>query len=169
MTIEIFVPACHPAGAVASPVWAVSNLSSTYVNNGIANNTEPETDFSEAAAEENDVEGNVEVMTKAEVLVPACPPAGAVASPIWATLKFADKLTTKVLVPACLPAGAVASPVWATSDRSSGCVRDGCFSSGLCPKETRPSGRRFSVGVVFRMLRFFVLVGAGGVAHAAPS
>ena len=108
-------------------------------------------------------------MTKAEVLVPACPPAGAVASPIWETSKFADKLTTKVLVPACLPAGAVASPVWATSDRSSGCVRNGCFSSGLCPKETRPSRRRFSVGVVFRMLRFFVLVGAGGVAHAAPS
>ena len=107
-------------------------------------------------------------MTKVEVLVPACPPAGAVASPIWATSKFADKLTTKVLVPACLPAGAVASPVWATSDRSSGCVRDGCFSSGLCPKETRPSRRRFSVGVVFRMLRFFVLVGAGGVAHAVP-
>ncbi len=88
MTIEIFVPACHPAGAVASPVWAVSNLSSTYVNNGIANTTDPDTDFSEAAAEERDVEGNVEVMTKAEVLVPACPPAGAVASPIWATSKF---------------------------------------------------------------------------------
>ncbi len=60
-------------------------------------------------------------------------------------------------------------PVWATSDRSSGCVRDGCVSSGFSPKETHPSRRRFSVGILFRMLRFFVLVGAGGVAHVAPT
>ncbi len=104
-----------------------------------------------------------------EILVPACLPAGAVASPVWATSKGVNKFTTMVLVPACLPAGVVACLVWATSDRSSGCVRDGCFSSGPCHKETRPSRRRFSVGVVFRMFRFFVLVGAGGVAHAAPS
>ena len=88
-------------------------MSATYVNDGlfsvavVANNTETEASFLGAAAEGRDVSGNVEVT--AEVLVPACP-----------------------------PTGAVASPAWATSDRSSGCVRDGCFFFRVLPQRNSP-------------------------------